>query len=203
MNETGPVDVLLFDMRVVHNTVEGAEQEDGDETRVFDRPRVGVRAGLQQIAKKIDGDIFDQSFARRRAGAVEEHVVQPNGIEIAGGAGRGPFRKFPLPVVSRLLGDRGLYLRQALLPVAIAECGKHIVLGGKIEIEGAFGYIGVGCDLLDGGGCDAFSKKQLLSSVHQLIASFSWWLRSGARFAFGGHGVERASATERWSVTVG
>ena len=61
------VDVLLSEVRVVHNTVESAEQENGDEARVFDRPSVGVRASLKQIAKKIDGDIVDEPFACRRA----------------------------------------------------------------------------------------------------------------------------------------
>ena len=178
MHEAGSVDVPLFDVCVVHDTVERAEQEDGDEARVFDRPSAGVRSRLKQIAKKIDGDIFDQAFARGRAGSVEKDIVQANGIEIAGDAGLGPCREFPLPVVRRRLGDRCFYLRQALLAIAIAERGKHIVLGRKIEVEGAFCDVSGGCDLLDGGSSDILLKKQLLSSVHQFIAPFFRGLRS-------------------------
>jgi hypothetical protein len=89
------------------------------------------------------------------------------------------------------------------LPVAITECSKHIILGGKIKVEGALGDVGRGGDLLDGGGCHALLKKQLLGGVHQVIAPLSRGLCSWTRFGFGGHWDRRASVTERWSVTVG
>ena len=102
MHEAGSVDVLLFAMGVIDNAVEGAEQEDGDKTRVFDRPSVGARASLKQTAKKIDGDVVDEAFARGRARSVKKNVVQANGIEISGDGGLGPCRELPLPIVRRL-----------------------------------------------------------------------------------------------------
>lgn len=47
VNEAGSVDVLLFDVRVVNDTVERAEQENSDEARGFDGPRAGARASLK------------------------------------------------------------------------------------------------------------------------------------------------------------
>jgi hypothetical protein len=102
VDEAGSVDALLFDMGVIDNAVEGAEQEDGDKTRVFDRPSVGTRASLKQIAKKIDGDVVDEPLSRGRARSVKKNVMQANGIEISGDGGHGPCRELPLPIVRRL-----------------------------------------------------------------------------------------------------
>src|SRR5450432_1905593 len=120
----------------------------------------------------IDNDIIDKTFPGGRAGFMEQHVMETDGIQIESHTGLGPCRKLPRPVSLRFCRNRGFYADQVFFGELLAERDKQILLGGEVQVECSLGNIGARGDLVDGRGSDPLFEKQALSGVHQLIAPF-------------------------------
>src|SRR5271169_1575782 len=138
---------LLPDMCVIHNAVEATKKEDRGEPWVVEGPGPRFNASPQQIGKIIDKDVVDEAFPRGRVRSVKENVVQPDGIKIPSQASPGPCSQLSRPVLRPFFFNCGLDLHQKLLPVAVAKCGKDMLLGGKIEVKRAFANVSGGSDL--------------------------------------------------------
>ena len=69
-------------------------------------------------------------------------------------------------MVSRLFGDSCFHSRQQLFGEAFAERLQDIFFRREIEIESAFGNLGAGGDLFDGGVRDAIFEEEVNSGLH-------------------------------------
>jgi len=58
----------------------------------------------------------------------------------------------------------------------LAQGGNDILLGGEVEIEGAFGDFGPGGDLVDRRGADALGNEQRRGGPQDIVTAHLGWL---------------------------
>jgi len=102
---------------------------------------------------------------------MEDDVVDWQCVEVSFNSFFGPDRESLFPVVNGPAADRSFSSAHEVPNEALPQRREHIILGGELQIEAAFGNAGTAGDLLNRCWSHTLLQEEPLGRIHQVLAA--------------------------------